>query len=143
MKFLFAAAFCTLGFISNAQDTTSTPSSVTIHKDPRVDLLIKKQSQINEETSKKKTAKGFRVVVVSSNNRDEAISAKSKLFQLFPELKSYLYYQPPYFRVKAGNFKTRAEAEDYQTKLNKYFSNSVYITADMIELKPEVDDSSQ
>jgi hypothetical protein len=100
-------------------------------------LLIKKQAQINEETSKKKTAKGYRLVVVNSNNRDEAIAAKSKLFQLFPELKSYLYYQAPYFKLKAGNFKTRTEAEEYQAKLNKYFSNAVFIMADMIELKPE------
>ncbi len=135
MKFLFTVALCSLGFVSFAQDSTS--SSVIIHKDPRVDLLIKKQAQINEETSKKKTTKGYRVVVVNSNNRDEAIAAKSKLYQLFPELKSYLYYQAPYFKLKAGNFKTRTEAEDYQKKLNKYFSNNVFIMADLIELRPE------
>jgi hypothetical protein len=141
MKIFLSATFSLLAVFTYAQDT----SSVTIHKDPRVDLLIKKQAQINEETSKKKTAKGYRLVIVNSNNRDEAIAAKSKLFQLFPELKSYLYYQAPYFKLKAGNFKTRAEAEDYQKKLNKYFSNSVFIMSDIIELKPEkeVEETSQ
>jgi hypothetical protein len=133
MKIFLPVIFSLFVVFTYAQDT----SSVTIHKDPRIDLLIKKQAQINEETSKKKTAKGYRLLIVNSNNRDEAINAKSKLYQLFPELKSYLYYQAPYFKLKAGNFKTRAEAEEYQNKLNRYFPNNVFIMSDIIELKPE------
>ena len=116
-----------------AQDS----SSVTIHKDPRLDLLIKKQSQVNEELSKKKTARGYRLLVVNSNKREDAINGKTKLYELFPELKTYLYYQAPYFKLKAGNFKDRKEAEEYQKKLNKYFSNGVFVMTDTIEIKPE------
>ena len=100
-------------------------------------MLVKKQSQINEEISKKRSVKGFRLLVVNSNKREDAINAKTKLYQYFPELKSYLYYQAPYFKLKAGNFKTRKEAEDYQQKLASHFPNGVYIMTDIIELKPE------
>ena len=30
----------------------------------------------------------------------------------FPDLKAYMWYQSPYFRVKAGNFKERKDAEE-------------------------------
>ena len=100
-------------------------------------MLIKKQSQINEETSKKKSTRGFRLLVINSNKREDAINGKTKLYQLFPELKTYLYYQAPYFKLKAGNFKERKEAEDYQQKLNKFFPNGVFVMTDVIEPRAE------
>ena len=139
MKSIFVSLFSLLSFSLFAQQTINDTSSVVIHKDPRLDLLIKKQGEINEETSRnaRKVARGFRLLVMNTNKRDEAIGAKSKLYQYFPELKSYLYYQTPYFKVKAGNFKEKKDAEDYQKKLNKVFTKGVFIMTDLIEVKPE------
>ena len=66
----------------------------------------------------------------------EAIAAKTKIYTYFPELKAYLWYQSPYFRVKAGNFKDRKDAEAYQKRLNTYFPSGVFIMKDVIEVKP-------
>ncbi len=125
-------------FISSsilAQDT----SSVVIHKDPRVDLLIKKQIEINDITTRdaRKMSKGFRLLVINTNNREEAINAKTKLYQYFPELKSYLVYQSPYYKLKAGNFKEREDAEDYEKKLDPYFPRGVFVMNDIIEVNPD------
>ncbi len=125
-----------------AQDTTGKKpvdtNSVIIHKDPRLDLLVKKQAQINEVTSRdsRRTDKGFRLMIISTNSRDEAIAAKTKVYTYFPELKAYLWYQSPYFRVKAGNFKDRKDAEAYQRRMNTYFPKGVFIMKDVIEVKP-------
>jgi hypothetical protein len=73
--------------------------------------------------------------VISTNNRDEAIAAKTKVYTYFPELKAYLWHQSPYYKVKAGNFKDRKEAEAYQQKLNIYFPRGVSIMNDIVELK--------
>ena len=118
-----------------AQD--SDTSSVIVHKDPRVELLMNKQAQINEETSRdtRKMGKGYRLLIIRTNSRDEAIAAKTKLYTYFPELKSYLWHQSPYYNVKAGNFKDRKEAEDYQRRMNAYFPNGVFIMNDIVELK--------
>jgi hypothetical protein len=125
--------------LSAISQTINDTSSVVVHKDPRLDLLVKKQVEINEETTRnaRKVSRGYRLLVINTNKRDEAIGAKSKLYQYFPELKSYLYYQTPYFKVKAGNFKEKKEAEDYQKKLNKVFQKGVFIMTDLIEVKPE------
>jgi hypothetical protein len=138
-KILLLVAFL-WSLSSFAQDTTTVDSNtVIVHKDPRIDLLISKQAQINEETSRdsRKTAKGYRLMIISTNNRDEAISAKAKVYTYFPELKAYLWHQSPYYKVKAGNFKDRKEAEAYQKKLNVYFSNGVFIMNDIVEVKPD------
>lgn len=116
---------------------TADSNSMVIHKDPRIELLVSKQAEINEATSRdsRKTGKGYRLMIVSTNKRDEAIAAKTKVYTYFPELKAYLWHQSPYYKVKAGNFKERKEAEDYQKKMNAYFPKGVFIMNDIVELK--------
>jgi len=138
--------FFTIGFIYFAsqlfaQNKPADSSSVIIHKDPRIDLLIRKQSEVNDVASRdeRKIGKGFRLLVINTNKRDEAIAAKTKVYTYFPELKAYLIYQSPFFKLKVGNFKERSDAEDYQKKLDHYFPKGVFIMSDMIELNLEKD----
>jgi len=77
--------------------------------------------------------------VINTNKRDDAIAAKTKVYTNFPELKAYLVYQSPYFKLKVGNFKTREEAQQYQKTLGYYFPKGVFIMADTIEITPEKD----
>ena len=129
----------------HAQDSSlnKQPDSntVVIHKDQRLDMLVKKQIEINEETSRnaRRSAKGFRLMVVNTTKRDEAIEAKTKLYTLFPELKPYLIYQSPYYRLKAGNFKERKDAETYQKKLDSFFPKGVFVINDIVEVKLDKD----
>jgi hypothetical protein len=122
-----------------AQNDSADSGSVIIHKDARIDLLVKKQAQINEETTReaRRTGKGFRLMILNTNNRDEAINAKSTVYTYFPELKTYLAYQSPYFKLKAGNFKTREEAIDYQKRMNNLFPKGVFVIPDTIEISPD------
>ena len=133
---LFAAMLILNTTDGFAQDSAES-NSIVVHKDSRIDLLINKQAQINEETSRnsRKTGKGYRLMIISTNKRDEAIAAKTKIYTYFPELKAYLWHQSPYYKVKAGNFKDRKEAEAYQEKVNAYFPKGVFIMNDIVELK--------
>src|SRR5688572_15094804 len=131
---LFVCIFFTKTML--AQDSSS---SVVVHKDPRLDVLVKKQSDINLaiKRASARSARGYRVLVVNTNKRDEAIAAKTKIYTNFPELKAYLVYQSPYFKLKAGNFKTRDEAKQYQQYLTAFFPKGVFIMNDTIEVTPE------
>ena len=143
MKSLFAIFLIAVSVTAYSQDSTwkknSDSGSIVVHKDPRLDLLVKKQVQINEETSRdsRRVAKGFRLMVITTNNRDEAIAAKTKVYTYFPELKAYMWHQSPYYKLKVGNFKERKEAEDYQKRLNIYFPKGVFIMSDRVEVKPD------
>lgn len=90
-----------------------------------------------------RTAKGYRILVINTNKRDEAIAAKTKVYSNFPELKAYLVYKSPYFRLKAGNFRTREEAQQYQKILSVYFPKGVFIVNDVIEVTPEKESGSE
>jgi hypothetical protein len=118
-----------------AYDTTS----VVIHKDARTDDLARRQAATNAaiKRASARSMKGYRLLVVNTTKRNEAIDAKSKIYTYFPELKAYLLYQTPYFKLKAGNFRTRDEAEKYKKNLNIVFPKGVYIINDVIEITPE------
>jgi len=142
IRILFISLF-SVSFTAYSQADTlffhaSDSSTVVVHKDYRLDLLVKKQAQINEVTSRdaRRTDKGFRLMIISTNNREEAIAAKTKVYTYFPELKAYLWYQSPYFRVKAGNFIDRKDAEAYRKRMNAYFPKGVFIMNDIVEVKP-------
>jgi len=140
MKYFFLVLLITTGFGVSAQDT----STLVVHKDPRIDLLLKKQGDVNAAIKKAnaRTARGFRLLVINTNKRDEAIAAKTKVYTNFPELKAYLVYQSPYFKLKVGNFRTREDAQDYQKTLGYYFPKGVFIIADTIEITPEKDNEN-
>jgi hypothetical protein len=130
------------GYCQAQQDSLFTrvadSNTVIVNSDPRLALLVKKHTAVNEVLSRdaRRTDKGFRLMILSTTSRDEAMAAKTKVYSHFPELKAYLWYQSPYFRLKAGNFKERKDAEDYQRRLNALFPKGVFIMNDVIEVKP-------
>ena len=118
-----------------------TESTVVVHKDPRIDILLKKQAEANDlstrNSAKRRTARGYRLLVVSSNNRAEAIAARTKILTKFHELKARMEYRAPYYRVKAGDFISRNDAQAYQKRMASMFPGSIFIMSDVIEVKPE------
>ena len=115
-------------------------NSVAVIKDPRIDLLLKKQAEVNNvstrNSTKRRFAKGYRLMVANTINRAEAITARTKVLTYYPELKAYMYHQSPYFKVTAGNFLTRSEASAYQKRVSNVLPGTVIINA-TVEVKPE------
>jgi len=126
-------------------DSRQNDGTVVLQKDARVDLLIKKQIQINEETTRdsRRNIPGFRIQVINSSDRNKVFAVKTKVYQQYPELKPYLMYQPPNYKLKLGNFRTAEEAQPYLDQLTKQFPTGVYIIHDIIEVKPDVPKSDQ
>jgi hypothetical protein len=120
----------------SAQDSTA---SVVVNKDPRIDLLVNKQIEINEVTTRnsRRAAPGFSILVISSNDRNKVIDAKTKMYREFPELKAYMMYNSPFFRLKVGNFRERTDAEEYLSRIQRLYPTGIYIVPDTIEIRPD------
>jgi len=126
-------------FLSTRLAAQTDTSSVVVHKDPRMESLVHKQIEINEETTRdsRRNMPGFRIQVINSPDRSKVFAAKTKIYQQFPELKPYLMYQAPNYKLKVGNFKTQEEAEDYVKQLSGIFPSGLYVVRDTIEVKPD------
>jgi hypothetical protein len=57
---------------------------------------------------------GFRVQIFSSSNIDEAKTKKGEAELLFPSEWFYVEYDPPAYKIRAGNFLNRMSAEKFR-----------------------------
>jgi|688.fasta_scaffold339251_1 hypothetical protein len=119
--------------------------SVSIIKDPRIDMLLKKQAELNKQVEKlnNKTGPGYRVMVINTNDRTKALEVKSKMMSEYPDHKSYLVYQSPYFKIQVGNFRTRGEAEDLRKRIVRLYPNGVMVVPATVEYKIEKEEEEE
>lgn len=82
---------------------------------------------------------GYRVQVFSDNNvrtaKSEARSKAQSIQTRFPQYRTYVVYQSPYWRLKVGDFPTRTEAENVADEIKKVFpafSREVRVVKDRI-----------
>lgn len=123
------------GLSSNAQFA----KSAYVKRDPRVDKLVDKQIELNKQALRVRTTlePGFRILVISTNKRDLAIDAKTRLLKTYPDQKSYLFYQSPNFKLQFGNFKTMKDAEMMKKELVLQFGENLIIIPSQVEVKGE------
>lgn len=77
---------------------------------------------------------GYRIQLYVGNVRQEADNAKSYIYQSFPDLNPYVSYSQPTYRVKAGDFMYRSDAEQFLEQIRGQYSSAV-ILADRVEIK--------
>lgn len=128
-----------MGLLMSTGSWAQETPTVKLIRDPRVDQLEKKHIEINEFNTRdaRRFVQGYRLLVINTNDRNKANEAKAKVYKTFPELKAYLVYQSPFYKLKVGNFKDQKEADVYLKKVQLYFPASVYIIRDMIEVNPD------
>jgi SPOR domain len=85
-------------------------------------------------TAKKKTVNGYQLQVLNTIDRTEAINAKSLLLSKYPQQKTFLMFQSPYYKIRFGNFLTQTEAVTYQKKIKSDFAN-VFVIPTKFEIK--------
>ncbi len=120
---------------------TANLGKVTVYKDSRLDALVKKEGESNEIYAlSPKSAKGYRLMLLNTSDRPLAMNLRAKLLQRYPEQKVYMSFQPPYIKIKFGNFSEPDEAEKYRKEIikTKLVAN-IYLLPEIIEVKPDKD----
>jgi hypothetical protein len=125
----------------NAQtqlDTMSKIGSMVI-QDRRLTLLGNEMNQYNQSLSlKTKMVDGFRLIILKTSDREEAMKLRSTLLRVLPDQKLYMIFVSPNIKLKMGNFTERTEAEKMRKWLleQKIVSGNIYIVPEKVELKP-------
>jgi hypothetical protein len=115
---------------------------VAIIKDYRLDILARKESEVNTAIlkSQARTAKGYSLMVLNTSDKDYDFKFRNELLQKFPEQKPYMWYANPYIRIKFGNFRTKEEAEYYRKQISQMLNGAnIYFLNETIEVVPDKD----
>ena len=111
--------------------------SVSIDQDSRIEDLIAKQRRLYYVDS---SFSGYRIHVFMEIGNDalkHAEEVKRQFERAFPDIPIYLTYAEPYFRLRAGNFRNRVEAEKCLRRIKPRFKEA-FVTADMI-YRPKIE----
>ena len=105
--------------------------SLNIDQDSRIESLIAKQRTMYRIDS---SFSGYRIHVfmeIGNEALQHAEQVKRQFENAFPDIPIYLTYAEPYFRLRAGDFRNRVEAEQCLRRIKPKFKEA-FVTADMI-----------
>ena len=108
------------------------PGKVEVIKDPQIDSLIARRAAL-VKASRKSGVSGFRVQIFSSTERKVVHSEQAKFKALYPNIRSYISYSIPYYKLRVGDFRTRLEAQKLINKLERRYEG-LFIFAEPINL---------
>jgi SPOR domain len=121
-----------------ALSLAQTRGKVEVIKDPLIDTLIARRPYLNKNNiTGEETAYGYRVQIFFGSNRQAAYSAQAKFVNEYPELRTYITYTEPNFKVQVGDFRTRLEAQKLESEISHLFSSLFIISGKINPPKPD------
>jgi hypothetical protein len=124
-----------------ADDTTGIWTELNVHQNPKTEKLLERQIQLDKN---RQTTPGYRVQIYfgsGSSARIKAMKVKTDFLSAYPEVKAYIIYQSPDFKVRVGDFRTRSEALRLQKKIARDYPNA-FIVPDGIQFPDLFSNSS-
>lgn len=103
-------------------DVDSTLVSRTVYEVMPENVILQQSSKVRSALANhisangRKKYNGYRVRIYlgsSQSARDASLHALNTFQRLYPDIPSYRIYESPNFRVLAGNFRTRYEADKF------------------------------
>jgi hypothetical protein len=94
------------------------PQDEPLHINAKVELVIDKIATKNKA---KTSERGYRIQIFSGNNRSEYEQARGYVLQYFPSLETYVSYSQPTYKLKVGDFLSKADAESFLSSLQSRF----------------------
>jgi len=132
---LVYVAFCSLlcySTLCSAQDTTMVCNKYALVKeDMKIANLATKYEEYNR---KKEFTDGYRIQIMYTDIRSDAYKNKGQMYKDFPDLKSYVEYEEPSYKLRIGDFKTRLEATFFMQQVTPLYPGA-FIVKDKIRIR--------
>ena len=80
------------------------------------------------------TGDGFRVLVLTTDNIEEANQIKADVYFSQNTNEVYIDFEPPFYKVKLGDFDTQKIADDLRFKLNQLGYKEAKVVKDKINI---------
>lgn len=106
---------------------------VEVVKDPLIDTLIARRLSLKVKNPEALSSNGYRVQIFDGSGRNDAFNAQAKLQAKYPGIRTYIIYNEPDFKVRAGDFRTKLEAEKFKQEIQPLFTG-LFIIAEKINI---------
>jgi len=89
---------------------------------------------VNKPKSLIGTADGFRVLVITTDNLEEANQIKADVYFSKNADDIYVDFEPPFYKVKVGDFDSQKSADELKFKLNQLGYKEAKVIKDKINI---------
>jgi hypothetical protein len=117
-------------FLFSGGALAQQPGKVEVIKDPQIDSLIARRAALSRG-SRSSVAQGYRVQIFSSTDRKRAYAEQTRFKAAYPDIRSYISYVEPYYKLRVGDFRSKLEAEKLVNKLRRSYEG-LFIFAEPI-----------
>jgi hypothetical protein len=95
--------------------------------------------QFNENGNETKgtitgTTDGFRVQVIAADNIEEANQTRTEIYSKTTNKEVYVNFEPPFYKVKVGDFLSRKDAEDLKFMLNQLGYGEARVVSETVNI---------
>lgn len=115
-------------FILGCTVQLAAQSSITVQADPDVTELLDAFIQVNTVETK---VEGWRVQILATADRRRLESVEANFKLNYPSIPVDWVHSKPYYKLRAGAFQTKQEAERLKYTLGRQF-DGVYLVKDQV-----------
>lgn len=119
MKYAVIFIFCFSFSVSLAQN-----GKVIIEADERINNLLDKQTKLNKL---KDGVSGYRIQLKNTSSQKNANALRARFNSAFPDLKSYLNYDAPYYKIRVGDYLTKMESQKDLKEIRKAYGGAYLV----------------
>jgi hypothetical protein len=83
------------------------------------------------------TVDGFRVLVIATDDMDEANSVRSNIYKQIKRKEVYISFEPPFYKVKVGDFTDITQTNNLKFKLNQLGYTEARVVQETVNLFEE------
>jgi SPOR domain len=114
-------------------------SQIVIKQENSIKKLVEHHIDLNSTV---KRMNGWRIQLSSSSERDEVNKIKAEFLINFPNIKTYLTYQQPYFKLRVGDYLDRNEAQKQMKEIDAVLKQDfkdigTFIVPDIVNVLPD------
>lgn len=123
-RIILLSLFMSTYYVLAAQDFGG---NIKTHQDPRIDSLVAKHIALNKIDP---CIKGWRINIffeAGNMSKKLAIEAKSRFVQNHADIPCYLVFQEPYYKIRIGDFRTKAEAMKVLKEISDEYPNAFVV----------------
>lgn len=102
--------------------------NVKFHEESNISSLMRRWVGENRA---EETTRGWRVQIITTDNRRKMEAAMSKFHNLYPGEKVSWSHVPPYYKVKVGAFEKKLQLMDFLNTLKEDFPSVIPIPDDI------------
>lgn len=134
--------------IEDLNSSKSNEGNVTVYQDEAIKGILAKPAPVNlpvyssgDGSVQYVKLRGYKIQVFSGNDqiksKDEAYQKESLINASFDDLETVVYFNSPRWILRAGNFRTRSEANVFMEKLRERFPSfgkEMYVISDTVKI---------